>query len=111
MGFNWEVLWSAVKKPYTEDYPKKRPKIAERFRGRIIYHPKTCIGCQLCFKNCPVNAITFHKKGRIDYDMGKCIYCGLCRDVCPTKPKSIEYSHEFEYADSDKKKVCKNRIG
>ena len=108
MGIAIDILKNFFKKPFTEMYPfvKKDPK--ERFRGRILYDSKKCIGCQLCFKNCPVNAIKFHKKGKIDFDMGKCIYCGLCRDVCPVK--CIYYTHEFEYADSDKKKLRSNLV-
>ncbi len=43
-----------------------------------------CIGCGICVKNCPNQAIRvedFHAV--IDYD--KCTGCGICREKCPKK--------------------------
>jgi NADH-quinone oxidoreductase subunit I len=48
---------------YTEQYPKVRPKIAERFRGapRLNNDPDTgetlCIACNLCALACPTPCI------------------------------------------------------
>ena len=43
-----------------------------------------CIGCKICVKNCPVDAIGFENSlAKIDYE--KCINCGICEQKCPTK--------------------------
>jgi len=41
-----------------------------------------CVGCGICVKECPVNAISM-KEGKAEIDMEKCIRCGKCHNVCP----------------------------
>ena len=103
MGIMLECIKNFFKKPFTKKYPLIKTKTYERFRGRILYKSKTCIGCMQCAKNCPSAAITFHKKGKIDFNMGECMYCGLCVDVCPVD--AIKFLNEFEFADKNPKKL------
>jgi len=41
-----------------------------------------CKACGLCFKNCPVDAITWEKKKPAHIDLTKCIKCKTCFENC-----------------------------
>ena len=54
--------------------------------------PDKCIGCGLCAKNCPANAITRtdyvapgHKLASFAIDTSKCVKCGACLPTCKFK--------------------------
>jgi len=42
-----------------------------------------CIGCMLCQRNCPENAISV-EDNLAEIDSEKCTACGVCISVCPT---------------------------
>ena len=43
-----------------------------------------CIGCTLCVKNCPAEAITM--QGNVAHiDPDKCVGCRICAEKCPAK--------------------------
>nr|WP_211436338.1 4Fe-4S binding protein [Candidatus Kuenenia stuttgartiensis] len=43
---------------------------------------EACTGCHLCYKNCPVDAITGETKKVHHIDQKICIKCGMCYEVC-----------------------------
>lgn len=57
----------------------------------IIYHiiPEKCVGCTVCLKECPVDAIQGQTKFVHIIDQSKCTKCGTCLDVCPPKISAV----------------------
>ena len=53
----------------------------------VTFDPQLCVGCGLCKKDCPGNAITI-QDGTASYK-GSCILCGHCVAICPTGAASI----------------------
>ena len=103
---------------YTEQYPKVRPKVAERFRGapRLNNDPENgetlCIACNLCAIACPEDCIDVipmdveivvagkpRRKKVLDefiFDTSRCMFCALCQEACPTS--CLELTQDFELA-------------
>jgi Pyruvate/2-oxoacid:ferredoxin oxidoreductase delta subunit len=42
-----------------------------------------CIGCTICAKNCPVNAISGEVKKKHEVNQELCIGCSICAEKCP----------------------------
>lgn len=58
----------------------------------ITYYidPEKCPGCTLCYKPCPVNAISGARKEVHVIDTETCIRCGICYEVCNLDAVIIE---------------------
>ena len=103
----------------TEQYPKMRPIVSERFRGapRLNNDPETgeslCIACNLCAVACPENCIEVGWENRecvangraaqkrkvlttFLFDTSRCLFCNLCAEACPTY--CLELTQDFELA-------------
>ena len=75
---------------------KKCPAHVCKNLMQYVIDKDKCIGCGLCLKNCPVNAISRtdyvapgHKLASMVIDQSKCIKCGMCMASC-AKTKAIE---------------------
>jgi len=99
-----EALRRIISKPFTIKYPKKKPEIADGFRGKHVWYERVCIFCLMCERSCPTGAITIDKeKKTYTIDFSKCIFCGRCEDVCPVG--AINLTKRYEMATDDKESL------
>lgn len=117
------VVAQMFKKPFTNKFPAKYqpssttdflkavgggkasiiPPVStpENFRGKIQYDRESCIGCNLCVKVCPSNAIEPKpEEKKIKIYVARCTFCSQCNDVCPKN--CLTMSNEFLLSDADK---------
>jgi formate hydrogenlyase subunit 6/NADH:ubiquinone oxidoreductase subunit I len=116
------VLTQMFKRPWTNKFPTKytpsnttkflsnvssgKSKInppvetPPNFRGKILYDKEKCIGCKLCLKVCPCEAIEYkHEEKKIKIYLSRCCFCSQCNDICPVNCLSM--SSEFLLAGTD----------
>jgi formate hydrogenlyase subunit 6/NADH:ubiquinone oxidoreductase subunit I len=83
-----DVIGAIFKRPITEKYPFERRAAPERLRGVLNWNPEKCVGCGLCAKDCPSDALEVinidraKKEVIIRYHVDRCTYCSQCVVNC-----------------------------
>jgi NAD(P)H-quinone oxidoreductase subunit I len=99
-----ELVRNFFRKPNTVKYPFEKLTLPRDFRGKMVWEPEKCTGCQACVRDCPTNAIEVNRaapdvrKFNTVYKMHICIFCGQCVDSCPVD--CIHWTDQFELAGS-----------
>lgn len=102
-----DVIRSLFRKSATEQYPFVKKPAPDRLRGKLVYDPEKCTGCQLCIKDCPSNAIELlvvdkkAKKFVMRYHADRCVYCAQCVANCRFECLNMS-NEEWELASTDK---------
>lgn len=113
----WTVFRHAFERRVTVEYPDEKPRIAPRWRGRIILSRdpdgnERCVACYLCAAACPVDCIALQKAedetGRwypefFRINFSRCIFCGYCEEACPTY--AIQLTTDFEMCEYDRQNL------
>ena len=95
-----EAVTKLFSKPSCAMYPFEPSEAAPNYRGRIVFHPETCINCNMCERVCAGGAIT-HTEEKVEeglkitrsFDLGSCTFCNTCADFCTRH--SIELTRDY----------------
>lgn len=107
------VLGMLTEKPATVLYPFGPATTQPGSRGMIKFHQQNCIGCKLCMKDCPANAIEITRVEGVEEKvfqaqiyLDRCIFCAQCVDSC--RKDALEITTEFELAGFNRKDLKVN---
>ena len=102
-----EIVHSLFTRPVTEFYPFERNPDPVRLRGKLVWNPEKCTGCQLCVKDCPADALELvvldkiNKRFVLRYYTDRCTYCAQCVENCRLKCIKMS-SEEWELASASR---------
>ncbi len=86
MEYAPEAIMNLFRPPVTTTYPVKPATYPERSRGHVEIEVDDCIGCSMCVRCCPSNALAVNKlKGTWTINRFDCVACGYCVEKCPKK--------------------------
>ncbi len=103
----WGRTYHPGRKTFTEhfEYPELPLEVAPRYRGFHRFDLTSCIACERCARDCPVDCIYIGKEraeGRKGFrvtsfviDYTKCMFCGMCTESCPADCIFMGSTHDL----------------
>ena len=103
----WARTYNPARRTFTEqfEYPELPLVVAPRYRGFYRFDLTTCIACERCARDCPVDCIYVGKeraKGRKGFcvtgfviDYTKCMFCAICTESCPVDCIFMGSTHDL----------------
>lgn len=111
-----ELLRNLTSRPVTRFYPFEAAVVPSGFRGTPRFSAERCVGCQLCVKDCPSDALHItvelipstapvvegqpapkpRKRFSMELYLDRCVHCARCAEVC--NKDAIALDTEFEVA-------------
>ena len=103
----WGRTYQVKRKAFTEhyEYPELPLVVADRYRGFHRFDLTSCIACDRCARDCPVECIYIGKErieGRKGFrvssfviDYTKCMFCAMCTENCPADCIFMGSTHDL----------------
>ncbi len=97
------IIEALITPSETVAYPFGDLDLPDTFRGALVIDTDKCIGCGLCVRDCPANALELEKQSRDEFKLihypARCAYCGQCERSC--RHGAIYHSNEIVGSTTD----------
>ena len=95
-----EALFS---KPETIAYPAVSHRSSASYRGSVRIISENCVGCGLCVRDCPAEALELEKNSKTSFLLihyqDRCTSCGQCELSCKFNSIYLDNTHKEAYAE------------
>jgi formate hydrogenlyase subunit 6/NADH:ubiquinone oxidoreductase subunit I len=80
-------------------YPFEQFPTPDNYRGMLTVNNDLCIGCKICVRDCPAEALECvkieEKKFRMTIYIDRCVQCAQCVESCPKKCYEMTSKHDL----------------
>ena len=96
-----------IRRPGTTRFPYEPAEFHFAYRGQVRAIPENCVGCGLCVRDCPANALVLEKRSKDSFTLRhyaeRCAYCAQCEYSC--KFNAIYLDNAYRPSVTNKEKL------